>query len=74
MSLKQGHLSTLYDLMFFIPTVSLFSGVFINIIFTFVANLTKCFALIIKKKQKTNLSNHLRFLFLQADTPFLSQI
>ena len=52
MSLKQGHLSTLYDLMFFIPTVSLFSGVFINIIFTFIANLTKCFALIIKKKTK----------------------
>lgn len=56
MSLKQGHLSTLYDLMFFIPTVSLFSGVFINIIFTFIANLTKCFALIIKNKNKKQIS------------------
>ena len=73
MSLKQGHFSTLYDLMFFIPTVSLFSGAFVNIIFTFIANLTKCFALIIKKTKNKSL-HHLRFLFLQADTPFLSQI
>lgn len=54
MSLKQGHFSTLYDLVF-IPTVSLFSGVFVNIIFTFIANLTKCFALIIKKTKTKNL-------------------
>lgn len=70
MSLKQGHFSTSYDLMF-IPTVSLFSGVFVNIIFTFIANLTKCFALIIKKTNKQKSLHHLRFLFLQADTPFL---